>query len=83
MARSSPYGDVKFQVLAELRKAAEKHAKPPSVRMLAETFSVSPSTMHSYLAKLIEEGMIEWSPGRHRTWRLTQAGIAASSQPVP
>lgn len=83
MARSSQYGDVKIDVLAEIRRAAESHAKPPSVRTLATKFNVSVSTMHSYLSKLADEGMVEWSPGRHRTMRLTPTGSQLSSQPAP
>lgn len=82
MARASKYGEVRWDILSTIAATAASHAKPPAVRDLAEKFEVSPSTMHSFLSKLSEEGMIEWKPGRHRSLHLTPAGIQALSLQV-
>ena len=76
MARSSQYGDQKTAVLTEIGRRIASHSKVPTVRELAEHFEVSPSTMHSWLGRLESEGLVEWSPGRHRSLRLTSEGRA-------
>lgn len=78
MARASRYEDVKHDVLRTVRAAEVAHGKPPTVRTLATTHEVSVSTMHSYLTRLAEEGMVEWTPGRHRSLRLTRAASQLS-----
>lgn len=79
MARASKYPEVKKDVLGAIVEAAVAHRSGPSVRDLATSFEVSPSTMHSFLSKLADEGLVEWNPGRHRSLRPTQAGFVASS----
>jgi len=75
MARASRYPDSREEILRSLNDVALAHGKPPSVRDLATKFQVGVATMHSYLEKLAEEGMVEWRPGRHRSLHLTPAGI--------
>lgn len=75
MARASRYADSRDEILKSVHEAATAHGKPPSVRDLAERMDVGVATMHSYLQKLSEEGMVEWRPGRHRSLHLTPAGI--------
>ena len=75
MARASRYDDTRDDILKSVNAAATAHGKPPSVRDLADQFEVGVATMHSYLQKLSEEGMVEWRPGRHRSLHLTQQGI--------
>lgn len=80
MARASRYDDVKDGVLGHVVQAWSSHGKPPSVRDLADAHQVSVSTMHSYLKHMAEEGLVEWSPGRHRSLRATQQGFQRHSQ---
>lgn len=75
MARASRYEDNRDGILVAIHEAAVRHGKPPTVRTLAQTFEVGVATMHSYLHKLAEEGVIEWIPGKHRSLRCTQRGI--------
>lgn len=78
MARVSKYGEHKDQLLELIAKAAEAHAKPPSVRQLAAEVGVGVATLHSYLERLSDEGMVEWRPGKHRSLKL---GPKATQQP--
>lgn len=75
MARASDYGDRKMAVVEHLEQRLRTHSKTPTVRELAETFEVSPATMHSWLTKLGKEGLVEWTPGRHRSLHCTQQAI--------
>lgn len=79
MARTSRYARTRDEILESLRKAEAAHSQPPTVRDLAEANSVGVATMHSYLQKLAEEGMVEWRQGRHRSLRLTQLAIRERS----
>ena len=81
MARASKYSDQKLVVLQEIADRVRHHSKVPSVRELADRFQVSPATMHSWLNRLNNEGLVEWTPGRHRSLRVTpQAFQQLSSQ---
>lgn len=80
MARASKYEDVKQGILEQIAQADMRHGRPPAVRDLADRHGVSVSTMHSYLTRLAEEGLVEWSRGRHRSLRCTPQGFPAPSQ---
>ncbi len=80
MARASQYGDTRDKILDSVHKTALAHGKPPSVRNLAEEFDVGVATMHDYLKKLADEGMVEWRPGRHRSLHLTDLALRELSQ---
>lgn len=69
MPRESHYVARKHEVLELIQEAAERHSRPPSVRELAEHFRVSSATMHSWLRRLSDEGLVEWEQGRHRSLR--------------
>lgn len=74
MARTSAFDEKKHDVLASVGRAALAHSRTPTVRELAHTFEVAPATMHAWLNKLSEEGLITWEVGRHRSLNLTQQG---------
>jgi DNA-binding transcriptional regulator YhcF (GntR family) len=75
MARPSKFEEHRDVVLVFIHNAASRHSRPPTVRTLAEVVGVGVATMHSYLGKLAEEGLVEWQPRSHRSVRCTQAGI--------
>ena len=75
MARTSKFDDNKNEILGIIEAAVQRHSKAPTVRELADTFAVAPATMHSWLSKLAEEGLIAWAPGRHRSLRLTPEAV--------
>lgn len=81
MVRASQYGDQRVAVLAEIYDRVRSHSKVPTVRELAQWFGISPATMHSWLTRLAEEGLVEWTAGRHRSLRCTQAGIQLLTSP--
>lgn len=72
MPRESHFTARKVEVLDLIHVASIRHARPPSVRELAEHFNVSSATMHSWLTRLSNEGLVEWQQGRHRSLRCTQ-----------
>ena len=75
MARASQFEQNRHTVLRSLHDRWMKHSKPPAVRELATQANVSVSTMHSYLGRLAEEGLVEWRPKSHRSLALTPQGI--------
>lgn len=81
MARPSQYTQHRDDVLALIDAAAARHTSPPTVRALAEELGVGVATMHSYLGKMAEEGLVEWQPRSHRSIRLTLLGSQRSSLP--
>ncbi len=74
--RASRFGEKRVEVLGEIVGAVRHHSKVPTVRELADRFDVSPGTMHSWLTKLSESGLIEWTPRSHRSLRCTPDGLA-------
>lgn len=82
MARTSKYNSTKQGVLESIDAALRHHAKVPTVRELADSFEVAPATMHSWLGRMAEEGLISWEPGRHRSLRSTAQGTQLLSSQV-
>ncbi len=74
MARVSLYDGHREQILRSIDSSQAKHTKPPSIRELAGACGVGVATMHAYLHKMAEEGVLEWRTGRHRSLRLTPEG---------
>lgn len=81
MARASQYADKKLDVVAEIHERVRRHSRTPTVRELATRFEVSAATMHSWLNRLNEEGLVEWTPGRHRSLRVTPQATQQLSSP--
>lgn len=77
MARASRYEDSRDDLLALVERGSR--GKSPTVRDLADQCEVGVATMHSYLTRLSEEGLITWRPGKHRSLRVTEAGARAVS----
>lgn len=80
MARSTKYQEHREGVLLMIHRASMAHGKSPTVRDLADHFEVGVATMHSYLRRLSDEGVIEWRPGRHRSLKFTPAGSREVSE---
>lgn len=75
MARPSRYSELRRSVLIAIKGLSKTEGKPPTLRELSEVTGVSVSTMHSYVQRLHDEGMVTWQPRSHRSIRLTMAGL--------
>lgn len=84
MSRRSNYKASRKVILSLIADAQARHSQPPTVRVLASQLDIGVATMHSYLRQLAEEGLVEWTPNKHRSLRLTREGILrAPSQGAP
>lgn len=50
---------------------AASGGKAPSIREIAEVADVSIATLHLYLHKMKDEGVISWTERHHRTLKVT------------
>lgn len=81
MARASKYDESKRYMLRRIL-GSQGQSAAPSVREFAQELDIGVATVHSYLSKLAEEGLIEWEQGRHRSLRLTPTGAASIDAPT-
>ena len=72
--RKSHYGANRTMILRLISATAKSHGAPPTVRELASMLGVGVATMHLYLNRLGDEGLLVREPGRHRSLRVTDAG---------
>lgn len=75
MGRQSHYEDKKRFILLAIHDVHKAAGRAPSVRELAYRAAVGVATVHSYLGKMAQEGLIVWQPKAHRTLRLTPLGF--------
>lgn len=83
MARRSNYPAKRDEILRAVAAHLQHKGKTPTVRELAERTNLSVGTLHSYMERLAEEGLIEWRPRQHRSIRLTQEGTRIATTQVP
>lgn len=79
MARATNYQDDKEWVVKLIHDAQVAHSRPPTVRALATELGVGVATMHSYLRKMADEGLVDWKSGHHRSLRVTDRGMTLLS----
>lgn len=71
--KRSKMSEKQFAIYAEIESFIAKHKYPPSVRELAAAFNIqSPSTIHSYLRRLKDHGLIGWEPNSPRTLHIIE-----------
>lgn len=70
MARASLYEFKRDGILQAIESLTGATGRSPSMREIAEISDVSVATLHSYLGRMREEGLIEWSPRSHRSLRV-------------
>jgi DNA-binding IclR family transcriptional regulator len=75
MARPSMYHLNRESVLVAVAGLA-KHGTPPTLRELSDVTGLPISTLHSYVNRMHDEGLITWHPRSHRSIRITSAGQA-------
>ena len=76
MPRKSHYDEHRLEVLRLIEAARRAHSKPMSVRDLADRTGVGVATMHLYLQRLTDEGLVGRRINRHRSFRCSAAGVA-------
>jgi len=74
----------KKQILEYFGKFQSRNELPPSVREICQALDLSsPGSLHKHLQSLEAEGYLERSPGKKRTWRLTQKAWNLLGRPRP
>lgn len=74
MGRKSHYMANKLVVLQSIYNLTAHRRKAPTVREVADDTQISMGTLHSYLQRLSEEGLVSWRQKRHRSLQLTKSG---------
>lgn len=85
MGRKSHYQQHRADVLRLIEDSWARRVTAPTVRDLAEAVGVGVATMHLYLGRMYEEGLIEWLPGsrRSKTLKVSSSGRQLLSSLVP
>jgi hypothetical protein len=83
MGRQSQYKTKRDDVLAAIKKLTAEQGRSPSLREVSGETGVSIATLHSYMAKLKEEGAIEWQEKSHRSIRIKTAAPPTPFSPFP
>lgn len=69
MGRLSLY-EFKRDGIVEAIARLSADGRSPSLREIANVADVSVATLHSYLRKMADEGLVEWNPKSHRSLRI-------------
>lgn len=77
VGRRSLYEVRKDSVLFAVKRLTDERGSPPSLRDVAEVTGISVSTLHNYLPRMADEGLVTWQPRSHRTIRLTAESLNA------
>jgi predicted transcriptional regulator len=74
VARQSLYEYKRDGILSAVATLTEAQGKAPSLREIASVADVSVATLHSYLLKMKEEGVVQWTEKHHRSLRVQTPG---------
>lgn len=74
MARPSLYKLNRDGVLVAISRLSQRMGKPPTLRELSDVTGLPVSTLHSYVNRMHDEGLVTWQPRSHRSVRLTAEG---------
>lgn len=72
MPRHSLYLFKRDGILEVIETLTNASGKAPSIREIAEVADVSIATLHLYLTKMKEEGLISWTERHHRSLRVVR-----------
>lgn len=75
MARPSLYELNRDVVVIAIASLSRSSGKPPTLREVSERTGISVSTLHSYVNRMHDEGLVTWQPRSHRSVRLTAQGM--------
>jgi SOS-response transcriptional repressor LexA len=70
MPRQSLYLYKREGILDAISTLTAASGKAPSIREIAQVADVSIATLHLYLTKMKDEGVIEWTERHHRSLRV-------------
>lgn len=71
MARQSLYLIRRDAILEAIEKLSAAHGgRSPSLREISDLADVSVASLHAYLSKMRQEGLIEWEPKSHRSLKI-------------
>lgn len=71
MGRQSLY-HYKRDGIVEAITRLSTDGRSPSLREVADVADVSVATLHSYLSKMRDEGLVEWNEKSHRSLRISR-----------
>lgn len=71
MPRQSLYMYKRDGILDAISTLSAATGKAPSIREIAEVSDVSIATLHSYLTKMKDEGVITWTERHHRSLKVS------------
>lgn len=74
MARPSLYKLNRESVLVAISGLSKLGGTPPTLRELSDVTGLPVSTLHSYVNRMHDEGLVTWQPRSHRSVRLTVEG---------
>jgi DNA-binding MarR family transcriptional regulator len=85
VGRKSHYQEHRAEALHLIERSWQTKVTAPTVRDLAAQTHVGLATMHLYLGRMYEEGLIEWQPGsrRAKTLKVSSSGRQLLSLRVP
>lgn len=72
MPRQSLYQFKRDGILDTIETLSAATGKAPSIREIAEVADVSIATLHLYLTKMKEEGLIVWTERHHRSLKVVR-----------
>lgn len=72
MPRQSLYHFKRDGILDTIETLTVATGKAPSIREIAQVADVSIATLHLYLTRMKEEGLIQWTERHHRSLKVVK-----------
>lgn len=67
MARQSLYEYKRDGILTAVQTLTNANGQAPSLREVADVADISVATLHSYLRRMRDEGVVTWTEKHHRS----------------
>lgn len=81
MARPSKYPQYRRVILRIVEWTWKEQGRAPTLRDLSDATGISLGTAQKYVKRLNEEGLLHWTPKRHRSIKLSRQGQEVLSSP--
>lgn len=81
MARPSEYPQYRRVILRIVEWTWKEQGRAPTLRDLSDATGISLGTAQKYIKRLHEEGLVQWTPKKHRSIKLSKQGQEALSSP--